>query len=102
MNRNSVLKIVVPATTVLALGSVALAFLIRLHCPSLKETLGYSLLGLWALIPPVWFFLEWVILCRDISETESTRIQHLHDLARNIWLALIVVLAVIMGVEWPL
>lgn len=102
MNRDRVLRIVTPATTAIALGSVALAFVIRIYYPCLKETVGYGLLGLWALIPPIWFFLEWVLLCKDVGKNESDRIKHLHDLARNIWLALIVVLAAIMGVEWPL
>lgn len=102
MNRENVLRIITPATTVLALGSVALAFAIRLRYPHLKETIGYGLLAVWALIPPIWFLLEWVLLCKGVGKDESDRIKHLHDLARNIWLALIVVLAAIMEVEWPL
>ena len=82
----------------LALISLILALLIKHRWTDLRESLGYTMLALWVLGPPVWFWVEWVFLSRD---QDGQRLKHTHDLARNIWLALVVVLAAILKIEWP-
>lgn len=92
-------------SAVLAGSSLLLALLLRKYGCSYIDPWGYLLLGLWALVPPVWFLFEFA---SDFPKghSESTevvdRLKHLHDLSRNIWLAFVVVLAAIMGVKWPL
>jgi hypothetical protein len=83
--------------TILAIISVALSLWIRGKCQ--WQWLGLALLLFWSLAPPIWFFLEWIYL--DPKKRDSTReyIMHLHDLSRNIWLAFVVVLAMILGIK---
>lgn len=64
-----------------------------------KET--YKLLAFWALAPPLWFFVEFEFLHPCIDAFELARVKQAQDLARNIWVAFVVVLAAIMGVKWP-
>lgn len=100
MTRDEALKIVVPLSGTLAIGSLAFATFVRFCQPALLKPYGYIMLGLWALIPPVWFIYEWT-LSRTLGTVEQDRIKHFHDLARNLWLALILALAAIMGAENP-
>jgi hypothetical protein len=94
LNRDQTLKIVVPSTWILSIASLAFAFWVRAR-PCLLDPYGYILLGLWTLVPPLWFLHEWT-LSEKLSEQVKEIIKHYHELARNVWLALIVVLAVIM------
>jgi hypothetical protein len=55
---------------------------------------------LWVAIPPLWFLWEYVHF-RPPEGIEDERMRHLHDLCRNIWLALIVILVAIMEIPWP-
>jgi hypothetical protein len=85
------------------LFSIGLATWIHSAYPALPrpqpwQTVSYVLVGIWVLCPPIFFWLEWV-LWTPVSEQETTK--HTHDLARNIWLALIVILAVILDIKWP-
>ena len=89
----------------LAVLSLALAAALRSVWCDYVNPLGYILLGLWALVPPVWFLYEFA---SDFPKghtqppKEVERLKHIHDLSRNIWLAFVIVLAAIMGVRWPL
>ena len=59
---------------------------------------------MWALIPPVLFLYEYVKefpAGTKRPEREEERLKELHELSRNIWLALLVVLAAILGIPWP-
>ncbi|HEY0455338.1 MAG TPA: hypothetical protein VGE41_03125 [Verrucomicrobiae bacterium] len=83
----------------LALVSVCTALYWRAQAASKEtRTYGYILIGFWVLAPPIWFWVEWVFLTKPHMEN---RVKHTHELARNIWLALIVVLAAILGIKWP-
>ncbi len=101
LNRSVVIQIMGWMSAIAAALSALLAIYLR---PEGKEQVsfwGYVLLGFWAIAPPVWFLVEYSFWPpADKDENERTR--HLHDLARNIWLAFIVVIATIMGVKWPL
>lgn len=61
--------------------------------------LGYLLIGFWALAPPVFFWIDWVFFCQGLPKAELEIAQHTHDLSRNIWLALLAILAVAFGVK---
>jgi len=86
-------------STVLALASLFIAFMIRGEPKGVRELHAQILVGFWALIPPVWFLLEWGCFT---GPAETEHVKHCHELARNIWLALVVILAVIAGIKWPL
>jgi hypothetical protein len=73
-----------------------------------KRLYSYVLLGLWVLLPPVWFFFEFEFLhpaiqsAQDGNATfELSRVSHAQDLASKIWLALVVSLAAILNIKWP-
>lgn len=67
------------------------------------EKIGYLMLGAWVLLPPIWFFAEFQLLHTNIfgDQFEMARVKHSQELARNIWLAFVVVLAAVIGVKWP-
>jgi hypothetical protein len=45
---------------------------------------------------------EWVYYRDQITaKDDRDELQHTHDLARNVWLALVVVLVVLFNLEWP-
>lgn len=85
----------------LGMVSLFIALLIRANyfC---KSPWGYALLGLWTLVPPLWFLYEFQSeFPRDHKkpQEEVDRLKHLHDLSRNIWVAFVIVLAAIMGIK---
>lgn len=95
------LRIIVPLTwltVVLAVASLVFAW--RLRASGHAES-GHLLVGAWTLIPPVWFLVEWCLFSRHLDDREREHVKHLQDLARNIWLALIAVLAAILGLVGP-
>ncbi len=66
-----------------------------------NNILGYCIVSAWVLLPPIWFWAEWVYLTGEkIEKDEQDRIKHLHDLSRNIWLALIAVLIVAFDIKF--
>jgi hypothetical protein len=67
------------------------------------EQLGSYLLGFWALVPPVYFWIDWVWFCSYMDADDDNRdiAKHTHDLSRNIWIGLIAVLAVLFKVSFP-
>jgi hypothetical protein len=86
-----------------ALVSLGLAIYIGLKHPKEKRSrhcnwIAYGLIAFWVLIPPVYFWLDWLYMTAP-ADREMT--VHTHDLARNIWLALVVVLAGILEIKWP-
>jgi hypothetical protein len=92
------------ASAVLAIVSLVLAILLGTVWCTYVNPFGYILLGLWALVPPLWFLFEFASEFpkgHKKPQGEVDRLKHLHDLSRNIWLAFVVVLAAIMGIKWP-
>jgi len=69
--------------------------------PWTHEELGQHLIGFWALVPPLFFWADWVILCRHLPAGDPRRedAKHTHDLSRNIWVSLVGVLAVLFTVK---
>ena len=64
---------------------------------------GYVLIGLWVILPPIWFFFEFKHLHPNMAGDtfELSRVKQAQDLGRNIWLSFVVVLAAIIGIKWP-
>jgi hypothetical protein len=58
------------------------------------KTLGKFIVAFWAIVPPVFFWWDWVHFCRDMKPDAPERdvAKHTHDLARNIWLGVVAVL----------
>jgi cytochrome b561 len=101
MNREDIIEKVALWSGIAAALSLIVAGVLRFVCPELAKAVGYPVVAAWVLLPPVWFFFEWVVLCRDLkNKAERDRIKHLHELARNIWLGLVVVLALTFGIDW--
>jgi hypothetical protein len=55
---------------------------------------GKLIVAVWAVLPPVFFWVDWVKYCGYMhpSNPEREVAKHTHDLARNIWLGLLAVL----------
>jgi len=94
--RKSALRVIIPLSIVAALLSLVFALLIRFEWPCLRSY-GYVILGLWTIGPPLWFMWEWNHSL-DLPHEEKRDIEHWHELARNLWLALIIVLSATMGI----
>jgi hypothetical protein len=56
------------------------------------DNVGGFLVAVWAILPPAFFWLDWVYLCRGMSPADRDIAIHSHDLARNIWIGLLGVL----------
>jgi hypothetical protein len=66
--------------------------------PLNHDQLGKLVIGFWVIVPPVFFWVDWVFFCTD-AEREVAK--HTHDLGRNIWLAVVAILAVFFAVKLP-
>ena len=64
-----------------------------------RACIGKSMVAFWLLIPPVFFWLDWVVFSRKLTPPEREMTQHTHDLSRNVWLALVACLVVIFGLK---
>jgi hypothetical protein len=57
------------------------------------------IVGFWVLVPPVYFWCDWQFFCSAIPRTKIDSVKHVHDLARNIWVALVVVLIALFDIH---
>jgi hypothetical protein len=99
MQRDRLVKVMSWLSAIVAIVSLVAAIVVRSCYPNMKTDVGYPILALWFLGPPVWFWTEWILFSPSFDEKERDRVKHLHDLARNIWLALVVVLAAILEIS---
>jgi hypothetical protein len=55
------------------------------------STAGKIIVATWAIAPPVFFWIDWVIFCASMPMDSKERevAKHTHDLSRNIWLGLL-------------
>jgi hypothetical protein len=67
--------------------------------PLSHDNLGKLLIGFWVIAPPVFFWVDWVAFLPAQADRDVAK--HTHDLARNIWLALVGILAVLFAVKFP-
>jgi hypothetical protein len=82
-------------------GLLSLGLAVYLRDPAIANRKGWgnALLTAWALCPPVWFLYEFVANFphgHPINSDEMDRLKHLQSLARNIWIAFLATLAIIM------
>lgn len=98
--RDTTVTIVAWSSAFLAAVSLVLAW--QVHCGHLNCSVGAKNFGVgfWVLAPPLWFFFEWFYLCKGLPKRDLEWISHTHDLARNIWLALVIVLAALLDVHF--
>jgi hypothetical protein len=101
-HRKWLLPVVSVLSVVAVIISVRMAFTIRASTAPDRVHSASAILAFWALVPPVFFWLEWTLFSKKSDEKERDRIKHFHELSRNIWIALVVVLATIMKIKWPL
>jgi hypothetical protein len=60
---------------------------------------GKVLVAFWLLFPPVFLWADWVFYWTTMTAETRSAAEHLHDLARNIWLALVAVLTAAYGLK---
>jgi hypothetical protein len=60
-----------------ALVSLILGLIHQLSSNTLAPWVGPMVVGLWVLLPPIWFWSEWILFSRGLSPEERERIQHL-------------------------
>jgi hypothetical protein len=65
-----------------------------------REQLGKFVVGFWVLIPPIFFWVDWVKYSRGLSKDQLDKVKHTHDLSRNIWLALVVLLVSLFDIKF--
>jgi hypothetical protein len=82
----------------LAFASIVAAILLRVLWPCHLEPWGHIIVGGWVAIPPLYFLAEYIVLPPDPGPQDE-RVRHMHDLGRNIWLALVVLLSAIFGIK---
>ncbi len=85
----------------LAIACFVGAIVVRCRFPQHMKRIAYPLTGFWVLLPPVWLWWEWNVYYRLQDAHAQEIIKHNHDLSRNVWVAYVVVLAVVLGVKWP-
>ncbi|MDP9132302.1 MAG: hypothetical protein M3M98_04105 [Nitrospirota bacterium] len=72
MKREDVIVPVAITSGLLAGLSIVVAVTFRSLLPGSRTSWGYPIVTAWTQLPPVWFFFEWVFLCRDIYEYRRT------------------------------
>jgi Hypothetical bacterial integral membrane protein (Trep_Strep) len=90
---------------VLAGASLIYAFcLYQLHKQeSIYRLVAYSIMSFWTLVPPLWFWCNWrfCFKYKANGEYNPQYVTHLHDLGRNVWLAVVGLLAIAFGFKLP-
>lgn len=81
----------VAAAISIVIGTLSLLVALR-YGPETSKCLKYAIVGFWVIAPPIYFWSDWVFLCKNIPTSKTDAVKHVHDLSRNIWLALVVVL----------
>ena len=92
------LRVISWASGIAAVLSLLLGVLHQSHTLILPEAYRHVIVGCWVLLPPIWFWSEWVWVAPNISSEDRDRIKHLHDLTRNMWVALVVVLVALFDI----
>lgn len=61
----------------------------------------HVILGAWAIVPPVWFLVEYLLFARDNNSVENfDRFKHRQGLFRNVWLGIVVFLTALYLGKW--
>jgi hypothetical protein len=100
MNRQTLNRLFIALSIVVAAWSLWIAAHDSGHLPGLDRRLTKHVLLLgWALGPPSFLWFEWLCYAGSMSDREKDEVKHTHSLARNIWLALLAILAIAFGVK---
>ncbi len=59
------------------------------------EWIKKTLVAVWILVPPVYFYIEWVFLYEESDEYPLGKFQYSQKLARDVWLAITAILIAI-------
>lgn len=84
------------SATFLGIASLFFALRFRAAAPDFAK---YAFVGAWTLVPPIYFWLDWVYYCKDVPADQVEGVRHMHDLSRNIWIALVVVLVALFDLS---
>jgi hypothetical protein len=77
---------------------IGLCVSLKFGPPHLKAW-GPFVIGIWILVPPIFFWMDWVCFASELKTDELRDFaKHTHDLSRNIWIALAAILAYLFGV----
>jgi hypothetical protein len=94
MTRNQFNQIFGGVSVLAAIASLVLAVCPLGLDPKHHKEIGYFVVATWVLLPPFFFWVDWVMFREGLSDKEKEAAKHTHDLSRNIWLGLVTVLAV--------
>jgi hypothetical protein len=97
---------------VYAFLSLVAGVLSQFHVHPFDHTwVAMVVIGSWALLPPIFFWADWVFYFEhgdtDQAITDALHAalrdiaKHSHDLARNIWLGLLAILYVLFALKLP-
>jgi hypothetical protein len=94
-----------------AVLSVMMGLAAQHHWLSLDSPwIGTTVIGIWVLVPPIYLWFDWYLFFEhadDASMTNAVKAarrdiaKHSHDLARNIWLGLILILFALFTGKFP-
>ena len=77
----------------LALISVLLGIVDISDVLNIPDGFAFLIVGFWVITPPVFLWLDWVFYClKTADKSFRDDAKHTHNLARNIWVALVVIL----------
>jgi hypothetical protein len=88
-------------------GFAAVASLILALMPSIAifslthKQFGKYIVFFWVLIPPIWFWLEWNSAASRNKKNDREWKTHAHDLGRNFWLAITLMLTYLFDIKLP-
>ena len=94
MTRNQFNKTFGGLSVIAAVASLAFAIWPCGFDSDTHKRVGTFIVGAWVLLPPVFFWIDWVKYRGGLSDEEKEAVKHTHDLSRNIWLGLVAVLVV--------
>jgi hypothetical protein len=64
-----------------------------------RDTVGKVIVFFWVIVPPIFFWIDWVGFYGQIPAGDRDFVKHTHDLSRNIWLALVVLLSFLFNIK---
>ena len=77
---------------VLAVVGVVCSLLVGDFPTDWTKRLRGSIVAIWLLGPPIYFYIEWVFLYKESDEYPLEKFKYSQGLARNIWLAVTAIL----------
>ena len=70
--------------------------------PTLRPKEKGLILAFWIIAPPLWFLIEYYAFFRIFEHfREDEHIRHFHELARNLWIAVVVLLTALYNNRLP-